>query len=79
MSIILFIVGILAGGGAVLVYSKYLSESTLKDADQKAKKILAEATLSAENVTKTAEIKAKDEMLKLRNELENENKRKEMN
>jgi ribonuclease Y len=74
IAVILFIVGILIGGTGVYVYSKYLSESVLKEADQKAKKVLSEAALMAENTLKSAEIKAKDEMLKLRKEFEEEAK-----
>ncbi len=74
VTVILFLVGILVGGMGVYIYSKYLSDSVLKDADQKAKKMLAEAGLMAENTLKSAEIKGKDEILKLRKEFEEEAK-----
>lgn len=74
LTVILFIVGVGIGGAAVFIYSKYLSDSTLKDADLKAKKMLSEAGLQAENTIKSAEIKAKDEMLKMRKEFEEEAK-----
>lgn len=76
-----FVSGLAIGGLLIYLYTKYLSESELKDADLKSKKILAEAQLTAENITKTAEIKAKDEMIRLRNELEKEIKerRNELN
>lgn len=81
VTVLLFLIGLAVGGAGVFVYSKYLSDSTLKDADNKAKKLLSEAGLQAENTLKSAEIKAKDEMLKLRKELEDEsrNRRNEMN
>lgn len=76
-----FISGLAAGGLVIYLYTKYLSESELKDADLKSKKILSEAQLTAENITKSAEIKAKDEMIRLRNELEKEikDRRNELN
>lgn len=76
-----FISGLAAGGLVIYLYTKYLSESELKEADLKSKKILSEAQLTAENITKTAEIKAKDEMIRLRNELEKEikDRRNELN
>lgn len=63
------------------MYSKYFSASVLQDAELKAKKILMEAQLNAENVVKTAEIKNKDEAIKLRNEFEKEfkDRRNELN
>ncbi len=76
-----FISGLAAGGLLIYLYTKYLSESELKDADQKSKKIMAEAQLTAENITKTAEIKVKDEVIRLRNEMEKEikDRRNELN
>ena len=73
--------GLVVGGVLVLLYSKYLSESELKNADLTVKKMLVEAELKAENIVKSAEIKNKDDMLKLRNEFEREvkDRRSELN
>ena len=73
--------GLVVGGLLMYFYTKYLSESDLKNADQRAKKVLSEAQLTAENITKSAEIKAKDEMIRLRNEVEKEikDRRNELN
>lgn len=81
VTVLLFLIGLTVGGAGVFVYSKYLSDSTLKDADNKAKKLLSEAGLQAENTLKSAEIKAKDEMLKLRKDFEDEarGRRNELN
>ncbi|GBR77560.1 ribonuclease Y [Candidatus Termititenax dinenymphae] len=72
VSILLAVGGLVLGGVIVLLYTKYLADSELKEADQKVKKKLSEAELIAENIIKSAEIKNKDEMLKLRNEFEKE-------
>ncbi|MDR1998110.1 MAG: ribonuclease Y [Candidatus Margulisbacteria bacterium] len=81
LEFILVVVGLVVGGVVVLLYSKYLSDSELKNADLQVKKMLAEAELKAENITKSAEIKNKDELLKLRNEFEKEvrDRRSELN
>ena len=77
----LLLVGLVVGGVGVLLYTKYLSESELKNADMQVKKMLSEAELKAENIVKSAEIKNKDDILKLRNEFEKEvkDRRSELN
>ena len=73
--------GLVLGGVVVLLYTKYLSDSELKNADLEVKKMLTEAKLQAENIVKSAEIKNKDELLKLRNDFEREikDRRHELN
>ncbi|MDR1113867.1 MAG: Rnase Y domain-containing protein, partial [Candidatus Margulisbacteria bacterium] len=73
--------GLILGGVVVLLYTKYLSDSELKNADLEVKKMLTEAKLQAENIIKSAEIKNKDELLKLRNDFEREikDRRHELN
>lgn len=81
LAYILLVVGLVVGGAVVLLYSRYLSDSELKNADMQVKKMLSEAELKAENIVKSAEIKNKDELLKLRNEFEREvkDRRSELN
>ncbi|MDR2432011.1 MAG: ribonuclease Y [Candidatus Margulisbacteria bacterium] len=81
LEIIILAAGLVVGGVVVLLYSKYLSDSELKNADLQVKKMLSEAELKAENIVKSAEIKNKDELLKLRNEFEKEirDRRSELN
>lgn len=69
---IMFIIGLIIGGMAIFVYSRHLAGSTLKEADLNVKKILSEAKLTAENILKSAEIKVKDEAIKIRSDFEDE-------
>ncbi|MDD5748493.1 MAG: ribonuclease Y [Actinomycetota bacterium] len=51
---------------------KYLSESKIATAEEKAKKILSEAQKDAESITREAQVENKEQILALRNETERE-------
>ena len=69
-NIIIAIVGLLLGicGGYIL--RKYLAEAKISSAEEQALKILKEAEEKNESLKKEKIIEAKDEVHRLRNELE---------
>lgn len=74
--IVLFIGGFVFGGLAIYVYIKYMTDSSLRNADEKSRKMISEAELMAENAKKELEIKAKDEILKSKKEFEQESNKR---
>lgn len=70
----------LAGIGAIVFFMlgyfirKRYASKKLKNAEERAKKILENSTLEADKIRSAAELEAKDRLLKMRGEFENESK-----
>ena len=70
--LILLIVAFLVGRKSGMTYQNRLNESKIGNADEKAREIIDEALKTAENKKREALLEAKEENLKVKNDLDNE-------
>jgi len=74
MSVIMLLMGLLAGAVVATIYHKNVSEKKLSSAEEEAKRILNEAIKTSENKQREAMVEAKEAILTARNEWEKEEK-----
>ena len=70
--LILLVVAFLIGRKSGITYENRLNESKIGNADEKAREIIDEALKTAENKKREALLEAKEENLKIKNDLDNE-------
>ncbi|MBQ7200854.1 MAG: ribonuclease Y [Eubacterium sp.] len=70
--LILLVVAFLIGRKSGITYENRLNESKIGNADEKAREIIDEALKTAENKKREALLEAKEENLKVKNDLDNE-------
>ena len=69
---LLIIIAIIAGAAITWILQTVLGKSQIQNAKQQAQLIAEDAKLKAENITKTAQLDSKAELIKKREEFEQE-------
>ena len=78
LTVIILIIGLILGFGAGYLIRKYVAEAKIASAEEAAKRIISEADEKAQSLKKEKVLEAKEEVHRLRNELDKETKERRL-
>jgi ribonuclease Y len=78
LTVIILIIGLFLGFGAGYLIRKYVAEAKIASAEEAARKIISEAEEKAQSLKKERVLEAKEEVHRLRNELDKETKERRL-